>query len=321
MISALLRRVILTLLTLIVLSLISYHILLRDPLNQVYSQPHFYSGYLNYVSNLLDGDLGITYNGGKSLIDIVLTVLPPTLELCFTTLLLAILFGFPLGFLGAIHRHNTLGKSINAVSSLGISVPVFWIAPILLYLSAVYRWEISAVGQFNLLYDIPTITGFAIIDVWFIDVPYKIKVVQNVLQHLVLPTLVLAITPTMEITRLVQQRANEVLNQNYVKSAGTHGWSMWSIFRRYLCRNTVPFIIPQMSKLVVTVLTQCMLIESIFGWPGIGRWIIDSVNQQDYNSISSGVIVIGLFIIITNMLTELICFLLDPLNKKGWYAR
>ncbi|MDO4430537.1 MAG: ABC transporter permease subunit [Lonepinella koalarum] len=321
MIISLMRRLILTLLTLIVLSLLSYHILLRDPLNQVFSQPHFYSGYLTYVSNLLSGDLGITYNGGKSLLNIVLTVLPPTLELCFSALLIAVLFGFPLGFLGAIHRQNSFGKTINVISSLGISVPVFWIAPILLYLSALYRWEISAVGQFNLLYEIPTISGFAIIDVWFINVPYKIKVIQNVLQHLVLPTLVLAITPTMEITRLVQQRAIWVLNQNYVKVAGTHGWSIWSIFKRHLCRNTLPVIIPQMSRLVVLVLTQCMLIESIFGWSGIGRWIIDSVNQQDYNSISVGVIVIGLFIILVNTLTDLICFLLDPFNKKGWYAR
>lgn len=321
MIRSLLRRIILILLTLIALSLISYHILLRDPLNQVFSQPHFYAGYLTYVSNLLAGDLGITYNGGKSLLNIVFSVLPPTLELCFSALFVALLFGFPLGFLGAIHRHNAFGKTINAVTSLGISVPVFWIAPILLYLSAVYRWEISAVGQFNLLYEIPSITGFAIIDVWFIDVPYKTKVIQNVFQHLVLPTIVLTITPTMEITRLVQQRAIWVLNQNYVKVAGTHGWSMWAIFKRHLCRNTVPVVVPQMSRLVVLVLAQCMLIESIFGWPGIGRWIIDSVSQQDYNSISVGVIVIGLFIISVNILTDLLCFLLDPFNKKGWYAR
>lgn len=321
MISSLLRRLLLTLLILFILSLIGYNILMRDPLNQAFSQPHFYSGYFTYVGNLLNGDLGITYNGGKNLLDIVLTVLPPTLELCLAALLLATLFGFPLGFLAAINQHNNFGKSIIAISSLGISVPVFWIAPILLYLSAVYHWEISAVGQFNLLYEIPRVTGFSIIDVWFVNEPYRIKIVQNVLQHLVLPTLVLIITPTMEIIRLVQQRAKWVLEQNYVKIANTQGWSVWSIFKRHLCRNTVPLIIPQMSRLVVLVLTQCMLIESIFGWPGIGDWIIDSVNQQDYNSISVGVIVIGLFIILVNMFNDFLCFLLDPLKKKGWYAR
>lgn len=321
MISSLLRRLILTLLILFILSLIGYNILMRDPLNQAFSQPHFYSGYIIYIRNLLNGDLGITYNGGKDLLEIVLTVLPPTLELCFAALLLATLFGFPLGFLAAINMQNAFGKTISAISSLGISVPVFWIAPILLYLSAVYHWEISAVGQFNLLYEIPSITGFAIIDVWFVNEPYKLKIIQNVLQHLALPTLVLMITPTMEITRLVQQRAQWVLGQNYVKVARSQGWSIYSIFRRHLCRNTVPLIIPQMSRLVVLVLTQCMLIESIFGWPGIGHWIIDSVNQQDYNSISVGVIVIGLFIILINMFNDFLCFLLDPLKKKGWYAR
>lgn len=315
------RRLFLILITLLVLSLVSYFILMRDPLNHELSEPHFYSGYLYYLNMLSKGDLGISYNGGDSLVSLIATVLPPTIELCLAAMLLALLFGIPLGFLGAYNSHNTLGKSISAISSFGISLPVFWLAPIMLYFAAIHSWEIAAVGQFNLLYEIPPVSGFAIVDVWFIHEPYRIKIIQSILQHLILPTLVLAISPTMEIARIIQQRAEYIFNQNYIKVAATRGWSRRQILFGFVMRNTLPLLIPQITRLFTLVLAQCMLIESSFGWPGIGRWLIEAVAQQDYNSISAGVIAIGLCIILVNTLNELLLFILDPLNKKGWYAR
>ncbi|MGC6406104.1 ABC transporter permease [Bisgaard Taxon 45] len=321
MIIALLRQVFLIILTLLILSLLSYMILIQDPLNEELIQPNLLQGYISHIARLLQGDFGITYNGGDSLNAIIQTVLPPTLELCLSAILLAVLFGIPLGLIGAMKSHTFLGKGIRTMSALGLSMPVFWIAPIALYFSAIHSWEISAIGQYNLLYAIKPITGFPIIDVWFMDEFYRTKVIQNVLQHLVLPTLVLTILPTMEITRIVQQRAEEVLTKNYIKMAITRGWSQNKILRKHVLRNTLPLLIPQSTRLFTLVLTQCMLVESTFGWPGIGRWLIDAVTQQDYNSISVGVIVIGLCIIIVDVLSESFAFILDPFNKKGWYAR
>lgn len=319
--NSLLRQIALLLVSLLGLSLLSYIILLQDPLNDILAEPNVLVGYSNYLQTLLHGDLGITYNGGDELKSLLFTVLPPTLQLCISSLFFASIFGIPLGFIGAMNSHNFLGSSIRNISALGLSIPVFWIAPILLYVSAIQAWEISAIGQYNLLYEIQPVTGFPIIDVWFIDQPYRIKVVQNVLQHLVLPTLVLTILPTMDITRLVQQRAEFVFTQNYVKVAGTRGWSQLRILFTYVFRNTFPILIPQMPRLFILVLTQSMLTESTFGWPGIGRWLVDSVNLQDYNSISVGIIAIGLCIIVVYLISTMLTFLLDPFNKKGWYAR
>ncbi|MCK3657443.1 peptide ABC transporter permease [Pasteurellaceae bacterium Pebbles2] len=318
MIYALFRRIFLAFIKVFLLSLVSYSIFMRDPSNSAFSEPHFYSGYFAYVSSLLQGDLGITYNGGDSLNSVILTVLPPTLELSFVAIFLAFLFAVPLGLIGAFQRNTIYGKTINALSSFGVSVPVFWIAPILLYLAAVNRWEISAVGQYNALFEIQNITGFAIIDVWFVDAPYRIKIIQNVLQHLILPALVLMISPTMEITQLVKQRTEWALSQNYVKFSMTRGWSNFRILHRYMLRNTLPFLIPQLPRLITFVLAFSMLIESTFAWPGIGRWLILSVSQQDYNSIAAGVITIGLFIITVNILADFCLFILDPFGKKGW---
>ncbi len=235
-------------LLLLVLSLLSFVILLRDPLNADLVTHNIYTSYFNYLSTLLHGDFGITYNGGKSLIDLILTVLPPTLELCFTALLLAFILGVPLGIISAVNSQHIFAKSLKSLSYVGLSIPIFWLAPILLYVAAVNHWEIASIGQYNLLYEIKPITGFPVIDVWFIDVSYRTKIVQNVLQHLALPTLVLCILPTMEIIRIIQQRAEYVLNQNFAKIATTRGWSKWKILHQYVFRNTFPLLVPQVPR-------------------------------------------------------------------------
>ena len=306
---------------LVILSVLSFVILLRDPLNADLVTQNSFSGYADYLGMLLQGDFGITYNGGQSLRDLILIVLPPTLELCFSAFLLALILAVPLGVLSAVDNRRFFARLLENLSSLGLSIPIFWLAPILLYFAAIYHWEIAAVGQYNPLYQIKPLSGFPIIDMWFVDVPYRIKIVQNVLQHLILPTLILCILPTMEIIRLIQQRVEFVLRQNYVKVAATRGWSKWKILRRYVFRNTFPFIVPQITRIFILMLTQCMLVETSLGWPGIGRWLINAVAEQDYNSIAAGVIVIGICIIVVDSLVKIAMFILDPFNKKGWYAR
>ena len=234
---------------------------------------------------------------------------------------MACILGIPLGVSSAVYNQRPCARALQSISNVGLSIPIFWFAPILLYVAAIQSWEIAAIGQYNLLYEIKPITGFPTIDMWFVDVPYRTKIIQNVLQHLALPTLVLCILPTMEFIRIIQQRADYLLQQEYAKAAVTRGWSKWTILKRYVFRNTFPLLIPQLTRVFTLVLTQCMLVENVLGWPGIGRWLIDAVTQQDYNSISAGVVVIGVCIIIIDTLAKSLMFMLDPFNKKGWYAR
>ncbi|MDA3978624.1 ABC transporter permease [Gallibacterium sp. AGMB14963] len=318
MIVALIRRLFLIFISLIVLTMMSYWIMLKDPLNQVLFGSSLIEGYFSYIKQLLTGDFGITYVGGELLRDQILAVLPSTLELCVAALILALLFGIPLGFLGALNR-GTVGTVIRGISSVGLSIPVYWIGSILLYLAAIYNWEISSVGQYNALYEIKPITGFAIIDVWFVEEPYRIKIVQSVLQHLALPTLVLMITPVMEIIRLTQYRAEQVVSANYTKSALIRGWSKMKVLRVYLLRNTLGPILPQIIRTFTLTLASCMLIENIFNWSGIGQWLIAALSEQDYNAVAIGVMVIGVIVLFINLLADLSEFLLDPYKKKAWY--
>lgn len=103
---------------------------MRDPLNADLVTNNIYSAYYHYLTSLLQGDLGITYNGGESLKDLIFTVLPPTLELCFTALLLACILGIPLGVLSAVYNQRPCARALQSISNVGLSIPIFWFAPI-----------------------------------------------------------------------------------------------------------------------------------------------------------------------------------------------
>lgn len=321
MLIAFARQLLSLMIMIFILSIISYAIFMREPLNALFADSNIVADYLFYLGNILKGNLGISYSGGEPLRELIISFVPPTLILCTFAIIFALFIAIPLGLIGAFNSKHLCGRFIYGLSSVGLGLPAFWIAPILLYLSAVNYWDFASIGQYNLLYDIKKITGFPIIDAWFIEAPYRMEIIQNILQHLILPTFVLTILPTMEIIILVQRRAEFLLEQNFVKSAVAKGWSKWRILHTHIACNTLPLLIPHIPRLFTLVIAQCMLTEATLGWPGIGRWLISAVNLQDYNSIAAGIMVIGISIILINLATTILTFLIDPLNKKGWYAR
>ena len=303
MLLALCRKCLLTLITLSLLSLISYSILLRDPLNSL-GDGSIVLGYFKYVEGLLHADLGISYSNGEPLTAQVL--------LCLSALLLSLLLGIPLGFLVAYIRKTTIGKLLTVAGSLSLAVPVFWLALLLLYYASMNHWGIASVGELHPIYEIQPLTGFRILD---------LKMVQSALHHLVLPTLVLGIPSTLEVMRFTQERAEYVLKQNYIKVAQTRGLSAFHIWRTHILGNTLPALIPTIARHFTVIFAFGMLIENIFSWGGIGRWLVNALAIQNYNAISAGVVVIGSFVLFVDLLTGLIKTLLDPSQKKDWYAK
>ena len=320
MLLALCRKCLLTLITLSLLSLISYSILLRDPLNSL-GDGSIVLGYFKYVEGLLHADLGISYSNGEPLTAQVLSVFPATITLCLSALLLSLLLGIPLGFLVAYIRKTTIGKLLTVAGSLSLAVPVFWLALLLLYYASMNHWGIASVGELHPIYEIQPLTGFRILDIFSTDSPHKLKMVQSALHHLVLPTLVLGIPSTLEVMRFTQERAEYVLKQNYIKVAQTRGLSAFHIWRTHILGNTLPALIPTIARHFTVIFAFGMLIENIFSWGGIGRWLVNALAIQNYNAISAGVVVIGSFVLFVDLLTGLIKTLLDPSQKKDCYAK
>lgn len=319
MLTAFIRKIFLTLITLIFLSMISFHILMRDPLNHL-TDVNGFEAYFNYLKGLLAGDFGISFSNGEPLIRQILQVFPSTITLCLSALILSLLVGIPLGFFSATQQNNALGKILNLLASLSFIVPVFWLALVLMYYASLNQWEIASVGEIHSIYSKETVTGFLLLDIWLSDSPYKLKMMQNTLHHLALPALVLAIPATLEIMSFTQARAGYVMKQNYIKVAKTRGWTPFKIWTTHIIRNTLPSLLPMIARTFTMIFAFGMLIETIFSWGGIGRWLINALAIQDYNAISAGVVSICIFILLVDMLTGFIRVILDPSEKKDWYG-
>lgn len=308
MLISLLRRLFLTIIPLLILSMISYAILLRDPLNQL--ELNSLENYINYLNGLLHGDLGISYRTGEPLATQILAVFPATLSLCFSAMLFSLLLGIPLGFFSATQR-NLLGKLLTSLGSLSLAVPVIWLALLVLYYASIEQWTFSTVGEINGIYQLERVTGFLLVDIFLSQSPYKMEMMQNALHHLVLPTLVLATPMTLEVMRLVQYRAEYVMKQNYVKVAQTRGWSPFKIWRNHIFGNTLPPLIPTLIRNLTLIFAFAMLIENVFSWGGVGRWLINALALQDYNAISAGVMAIGVFVLVIDWLARLVALVIN----------
>lgn len=319
MLTAFIRKIFLTLITLIFLSIISFHILLRDPLNHL-TDVNWFGAYFNYLKSLLKGDFGISFSNGQPLTEQILQVFPATITLCLSALTLSLIVGIPLGFFAATQQKNMIGKMLNIFGSLSLAVPVFWLALVLMYYASLNQWAISAIGEIHPLYPKQSVTGFLLLDIWLSDSPYKLKMLQSALHHLALPTLVLAIPATLEIMHVTQARAAYVMKQNYIKIAKTRGWTSFRIWTTHIIRNTLPSLVPMIARTFILIFAFGMLIENIFSWSGIGRWLINALAIQDYNAISAGVVAIGVFVLLVDMFTGLIRVVLDPSEKKDWYG-
>ncbi|MCK3655932.1 peptide ABC transporter permease [Pasteurellaceae bacterium Macca] len=313
---AFIRKLFLTFIAFVILAFISYNILLRDPMNNLPL-----SAFGHYLMQLLQGDLGIPYTTGEPLAWQIFSVFPATISLCLAASVISLLLGIPLGFLAAVERESLLGKLLISLSSLSLAIPVFWLAIILLAYASQNQWQIAAVGELHPIYAVKQITGVQLVDIFLSDSPYKLKMMQSALQHLALPTLILAIPAILEMMRITQQRASYVLKQNYVKIARTRGWSPMKIWRVHVLRNTLPSLIPMIAHNITLIFAFGMLIENVVSWGGIGRWMINALSEQDYSAISAGVMVIGLFVIALDLLSSLLTTLLDPHQKKDWYVK
>ncbi len=242
------------------------------------------------------------------------------MELCILAFGFALMVGIPVGMLAGVTRSKWPDRFISALALLGFSIPVFWLALLLtLFFSLTLGW-LPVSGRFDLLYEVKPVTGFAIIDARISDSPWRDEMVMSAIRHMVLPVLTLSVAPTTEVIRLMRISTIEVYDQNYVKAAATRGLSRFTILRRHVLHNALPPVIPRLGLQFSTMLTLAMITEMVFSWPGLGRWLIHAIRQQDYAAISAGVMVIGSLVIVVNVISDILGAMANPLKHKEWYA-
>ncbi|OOE90726.1 ABC transporter permease [Salinivibrio sharmensis] len=313
-----LRRLNLFLITLVILTLVAYNIMLLAP-NSNWHQFDYWIGWIYYIRQLLDGNLGLAANGSP-VVETLAHVAPATLELCFAALFISLVVGVPLGTIAGIRSQGPADKVISSFALVVFSIPTFWLAILFIMVFSLDLQWFPVSGRYNLLYEIPHISGFALVDLWLSDLPLQGKVATDIIRHLVLPTLTLAVVPTTEIIKMVRDSMAYVMRQNYIKAAATKGLSKTEIVLRHGMKNAIPPIIPNFGLLVSTMVTFVIIVESVFNWPGIGRWLLDALIAKDYVSVQGGVLVIGGFVLLINIISDVLGAFMNPLVRKKWYA-
>jgi cationic peptide transport system permease protein len=202
----------------------------------------------------------------------------------------------------------------------GYSAPLFWVALLMLMFFSLHFELFPVSGRYDLLYEIPHVTGFAIVDAFLAQGPYKAHALQSVLEHLVLPCLVLALAPTTQVIGLMRASVADVMSQNYIRAARIKGLTTRQIVTQHVMRNAIPPIIPKVGVQLSSMLTLVIITESIFNWPGVGRWLLDALSNRDYVSIQAGVMVVATLVLTANILSDLIGAMINPLVRKEWYA-
>lgn len=290
---------------------------LREQLVLQYRLDQPYSAqYLAFLGRILQGDWGLSFASQQPLLKEIWQVLPATLELTAYALLLSFMLGVPLGILAAIKPEGTIGKSISGISLVGYSLPIFWWALLLIMFFSVTLGWLPSGGRLGVLYETPTITGFMLLDILLSDVSYQHAALWDALRHLTLPTLVLATYPTTVMIRFVRDAMLDVWEQNYIKTAKAKGLNRVQVLYRHGLRNALLPVIRQIGLQFSALITLAMLTEVIFSWPGIGRWLIDSIYQRNFPAIQAGLMIISTLVITINMLTEILHTLFNPLARK-----
>ncbi|KOC90268.1 putrescine export ABC transporter permease SapB [Winslowiella iniecta] len=314
-----LRRLVLLLTTLFMLTLVGFSLSYFTP-NAPLQGASLLDAWLFWFKGILQLDFGVSSINGQSINQQLREVFPATLELCLMAFSLALLVGIPLGIMAGVMRNKWPDKLISALALLGFSMPVFWLALLLtLFFSLNLGW-LPVSGRFDLLYQVKTVTGFALIDAWLSDSPWRDEMLFSAFIHMILPVTALAVAPTTEVIRLLRISTSDVIDKNYIKAAATRGLSRFTVIRRHVLHNALPPVIPRLGLQFATMLTLAMITEVVFSWPGLGRWLINAIRQQDYAAISAGVMVVGGMVITVNVLSDILGAMTNPLKHKEWYA-
>lgn len=272
--------------------------------------------YIAYLQRIFSGDWGLSFASKQPLLQEIKILLPATLELAAYALLVSFFIGIPLGIIAAIKPEGVISRLISAVAIAGYSIPVFWWALLLIMLFSIGLGWLPTAGRIGVLYEIPHVTGFMFADILLANSVHQTEALLNALRHILLPTIVLATFPTTVMVRFTRDSMLDVWEQSYIKTARAKGLNRAQVLYRHGLRNALLPVIRQIGLQFSTLITLAMITEVIFSWPGIGRWLIDSIYQRNYPAIQAGLLVISTLVISVNMLTEILHTLFNPLARK-----
>jgi dipeptide transport system permease protein len=267
-----------------------------------------------YIARVLKGDLGKSVITQEPVISEFAALFPATIELAVCAILFALLLGIPAGIIAAVKRNSVFDHGVMATSLTGYSMPIFWWGLLLILLFSVQLGWTPVSGRLSVQYYIEPRTGFLLVDSLLSD---EKGAFLSALKHLVLPAIVLGTNPLAVIARMTRSAMLEVLGEDYIRTARAKGLPPLRVIGVHALRNALIPVVTVIGLQVGVLFTGAILTETIFSWPGVGKWLIEAINRRDYPVLQGGMLLLGVVVMTVNLLVDVTYGFINPRIRQG----
>jgi peptide/nickel transport system permease protein len=269
----------------------------------------FDSQYLRYLGRIIRLDLGNSIHRRIPVAETLALRFPATVELALLALLIAILVGLPVGILSAARRNSALDSFSMIGSLIGVSMPIFWLGLMEIMLFAVLLHWLPTGGRLSTGIKIDSITNLFLVDSLLTgNIPGFI----DALKHIIMPAMALATIPMAIIARMTRSSMLDVLQEDYIRTATAKGLAERIVLYRHALKNAFLPVITIIGIQAGTLMAGAVLTETIFAWPGIGKWVYDAILGRDYPIVQGGTLLIAIIFVFFNLLVDISYAVLDP---------
>ncbi|MCG8454408.1 MAG: ABC transporter permease [Spirochaetales bacterium] len=266
-----------------------------------------------YLSRVVRGDLGNSIISQQKITDELSERLPATIELALMATLFASILGIVLGVAAARKRNSWVDYTTMTGALVGVSMPVFWLALVLIMVFSIFLDLLPTGGRIDVRIYFKPITNFYLLDGLILMLKGEgTEVFVSALKHIILPTIALGTIPLAIIARTTRSSMLEVLKQDYVKTARAAGVKERKVVYRYALRNALLPVVTVIGIQFGLLLSGAILTETIFSWPGIGKWIYHAIGARDFPAVQGGILFISIFFVLINLTVDLLYSVINP---------
>lgn len=265
-----------------------------------------------FLGNAVQFDFGQSYYHGRPVADVIAERLPATIELSLVALVVALATAIPLGVLAAIRKNSIFDRLATVGSLLGVSLPGFWFGILLIMLFSVHLQILPVSGRIGYSSEVPTVSGFLLVDTLLAG---DLAAFGEALRYLLLPAITLGLPMTAILMRVTRTSMLEVMRQDYITFAEAKGLPRRRVLYRHALKNA---LIPTVSVAAIetgSLLGGNMIVETVFGWPGLGRLVVESIFLRNYPLVQAAVLLYAITYVLLNFIADILYTVLNPRVK------
>jgi peptide/nickel transport system permease protein len=265
--------------------------------------------YGMFLKRLLKGDLGETIWTRQKVWQEVKQRFPATIELSIVALAISCFFGILLGIVSATRQYSIFDYLSMVGALVGVSMPIFWLGLVFMLIFSLELGWLPLSGRLSIGIELQTITNFYVLDALLTR---NWVALRDVLWHIIMPAVTLSTIPTAIVARMTRSSMLEVLRQDYIKTAKAKGLSGFTVTFKHAFRNALIPVVTTIGLQFGVLLGGAILTETIFAWPGVGKWMYDAVMQRDYMVIQGGTLFIAAIFVVINLMVDVLYAVINP---------